>query len=59
MLVELVSGRKKVRKMRQKPESHISSQIVHVQPLFSAANPPMRGPMAGPKTAAIPQTPIP
>ena len=59
MLVELVSGRKMVRKIKQKPDSHMSSQIVHLHPSFSAANPPMRGPMAGPKTAAIPQTPMP
>ncbi len=59
MLLLLVSGRKKKRKIRQKPESHISSQIVHFQPLLSAAKPPIRGPIAGPKTAEIPQTPIP
>src|SRR5271170_5221917 len=31
MLDELVSGRKKKRKIKQAPESHTSSQIVHCQ----------------------------
>jgi hypothetical protein len=39
MLDELVSGRKKKRKARQAPASHKSSQIVHCQPLLSAAKP--------------------
>ena len=59
MLLELVSGRKSVRKTRQAPESHMSSQIVHFQPSFSAAKPPTRGPRAGPQTAAMPHTAIP
>jgi hypothetical protein len=41
MLLLLVSGRKKIRKIRQVPESQVSSQIVHCQPLLSAANPPI------------------
>ena len=40
MFDALVSGRKTVKKQRQKPESHKSSHIVHCQPLFSAAKPP-------------------
>lgn len=59
MLLELVSGRKKTRKTKQKPESHTSSQRGHCQPLLSAANPPMSGPIAGPSTAEIPQIAIP
>jgi phage protein D len=56
MFVALVSGRQKKRKIRQKPESHMSSQIVHVQPLASTAKPPTSGPSTGPQTAPIPQT---
>lgn len=33
IFVELVSGRKKINSIRENPESHISSQIVQVQPL--------------------------
>jgi hypothetical protein len=39
MLGELVSGRKKKRKMRQNDDSHSSSQIVHFQP-FRTPEPP-------------------
>ena len=59
MLAELVSGKKKNRKTRQKPDSQTSSQIVQVQPLFSAAKPPIRGPRMGPSAAAMPQTLMP
>ncbi len=55
MLVKLVSGRKNIIIKRAKPESHISSQMVHVQPFDSAANPPITGPNVGPATAACPQ----
>jgi hypothetical protein len=48
---ELVSGKKKKRKIKQKPDSHMSSQIVHVQPLAWTAKPPTRGPKTGPHTA--------
>lgn len=59
MLLELVSGRKKRRKTKQEPESHMSSQRGHCQSLLSAAKPPVRGPKAGPRTAEIPQIAIP
>jgi hypothetical protein len=39
ILGELVSGRKKKRKMRQNDDSHSSSQIVHFQP-FRTPEPP-------------------
>lgn len=45
--------------MRAKPDSHMSSQIVQVQPLDSAANPPTSGPRVGPKTAPTPQMAMP
>ena len=44
---------------RAPPESHINSQMVHDQPLFSAAKPPRVGPRVGPQTAPMPQTAIP
>lgn len=59
MLLELVSGRKRVKKTRQAPESHINSQIVHSQDLRWAAKPPTTGPNAGPQTAETPQTAMP
>lgn len=59
MFAAEVSGRKKKRKTRQKPETHISSQIVQRQPLDSAAKPPTKGPRTGPRTAEMPQTLMP
>lgn len=55
MLLLEVSGKKKNSMTRAKPESHMSSQMVHVQPLPVTAKPPIRGPIVGPHTAAIPQ----
>jgi hypothetical protein len=56
MFGALVSGKKKNRNTQQKPDSHMSSQIVHVQPLAITAKPPTRGPSTGPQTAPIPHT---
>jgi hypothetical protein len=47
MLGAKVSGRKKKRITRVAPDIQSSSQIVHVQPLAEAANPPTRGPSTG------------
>jgi hypothetical protein len=58
MLAELVSGRKNIIIMRANPESHTSSNMVHVQPFASAAKPPIRGPRVGPDTAACPKVAI-
>jgi len=63
MLFALVSGRKKRRNTRQKADSHISSQIGHVQGAvmspemgpYSTAKPPTSGPSVGPQTAEMPQ----
>ena len=52
---ELVSGSRKNKATKQKPDSHMSSQIVHVQPSAITANPPIKGPTTGPQTAPIPQ----
>jgi hypothetical protein len=49
MFALLVSGSKKKRKTKQKPESHIISQMVQLQPSACAAKPPTRGPRTGPQ----------
>jgi hypothetical protein len=54
ILAEEVSGRKKKNNTKAKPDNHINSQIVHVHPFASAANPPTRGPSVGPHTAPTP-----
>ena len=63
MLLALVSGRRKNRTTRQNPDSHISSQIGHVQgavmpppvPPYWTAYPPTSGPSVGPQMALMPQ----
>lgn len=51
----LVSGKKRKRKIKQNPDSHKISQMVHFQPLASTAKPPTMGPMTWPMMAAIPK----